>query len=41
VDRFDLQEVVAGLELSCGKGYSGAAVDSMSGNLLDVVGDVL
>ena len=41
VDRFDLQVVVAGLELSCGEGYSGAAADSMSGNLPDAVGDVL
>ena len=41
MDRFDLQEVVAKLELSCGEGYSGTAADSMSGNLPDVVGDVL
>ena len=41
VDRFDLQEVVAGLELSCGEGYSSAAANSMSGDLPDEVGDVL
>ena len=41
VDRFDLQVVVAGLELSCGEGYSGTAADSMSGNIADMVGDVL
>ena len=41
MDRFDLQEVVAGLELSCGEGHSGAAADSMSGDLPDAVGDVL
>jgi hypothetical protein len=32
---------VASLELGCGEGYGGAATDSMSGNILDTVGDVL
>ena len=41
VDRFDLQEVVAGLELSCGEGYSSTAANSMFANLPDAVGDVL
>ena len=41
VSRFNLREVVAGLELSCGEGHSGAAVDIMSGDLPDAVGDVL
>ena len=36
-----MQEIVARLELSYGKGYSGAAADSMSSNLPDVVGDIL
>ena len=41
VDQFDLQEVVASLELGCGESYGGAAMDPMSNNLLDAVGDVL
>ena len=41
MDRFDLQEVVASLELGCSKGYSGTAMDSMSSDLPDAVGDVL
>ena len=41
VDRFDLQEVVAGFELSCAEGYSGATADPMSDDLSDAVGDVL
>ena len=41
VGRFNLREVMAGLELSCGEGHSGATADSMSGDLLDAVGDVL
>ena len=41
MDRFDLQEVVASLELGCSEGYSGAAIDPMSGDLPDEVGDVL
>ena len=41
VNRFDLQEVVAGLELSCGEGHNGAAADTMSGDLSVAVGDVL
>ena len=40
VDRLDLQEVVAGLELGCGEGHSGAASDPMSGDLSDAAGDV-
>ena len=40
-DWFDLQEVVASLELGCGEGYGGAVTDSMSGNISDAVGDVL
>ena len=39
--RFDLQEVVTSLKLGSGEGYSGAAADPMSGDLPDVVGDVL
>ena len=41
VDRFDLQEVVTSLKLGSGESYSGAAADSMSGDLPDAVGDVL
>ena len=41
MDWFDLQEVVASLELGCGEGYGGAATNPMTGNLPDVVGDVL
>ena len=41
VDRFDLQEVVAGLELSCGEGHSGATANPMTGDLPDAVADVL
>ena len=40
VNRLDLQEVVAGLELGCGEGHSGAASDPMSGDLSDAAGDV-
>ena len=32
---------MASLELGCGKGYSGAAMDPMSSDLPDTVGDVL
>ena len=41
MDRFDLQEVVAGFELSCAEGYSGATADPMYDDLSDAVGDVL
>jgi hypothetical protein len=41
VDWFDLQEVVNSLKLGSGEGYSGAAVDPMTGDLLDAVGDVM
>ena len=41
VGRFNLREVMAGLELSCGEGHSGATVNPMTGDLPDVVGDVL
>ena len=40
VDRVDLQEVVAGLVLSCGKGHSSTTTDPMPGNLPDAAGDV-
>ena len=40
VDRLDLQELMAGLVLGCGEGHNSTAVDPMSGNLPDVVGDV-
>ena len=40
LDRLDLQEVVAGLELGCGESHSGAAADPMSSDLPDVAGDV-
>ena len=40
VDRLDLQEVVAGLELGCGEVHSGAASDPMSGDLPDAARDV-
>ena len=32
---------MASLELGCGEGYGGAATDSMSGNIMDAVEDVL
>ena len=32
---------MASLELGCSEGYSGAAIDPMSGDLPDAVGDVL
>ena len=41
MNRLDLQEVVAGLELGCGEGHSGAAADPMSDDLPDAAGDVL
>ena len=41
VGRFNLREVMAGLELSCGEGHSGAIANPMTGDLPDVVGDVL
>ena len=40
MNRLDLQEVVAGLELGCGEGHDGATTDPMSGDLPDAVGDV-
>jgi len=41
MNRLDLQEVVAGLELGCGEGYGGSAADSMPGDLPDAARDVL
>ena len=41
MDRFDLQEVVASLELVCGESYGCATADPLSDNLPDTVGDVL
>ena len=41
VDRFDLQKIVAGMELGCGEGHSGASADPVPGNLPDAVGDIL
>ena len=41
VGRFNLREVMAGLKLSCGEGHSGAIANPMTGDLPDVVGDVL
>ena len=40
LDRLDLQEVVAGLELGYNESHSGAAADPMSSDLPDAVGDV-
>ena len=41
VGRFNLREVMAGLELSCSEGHSGATENPMIGDLPDVIGDVL
>jgi hypothetical protein len=41
VGRFNLREVVAGLELSYGEGHSGTTANPMTGDLPDTVGDVL
>jgi hypothetical protein len=41
VGRFNLREVVAGLELSFGEGHGGATTNPMTGDLSDTVGDVL
>ena len=41
MERFDLQEIVTGLELGHGEGYCGATANPMSGDLPDAVGDVL
>jgi hypothetical protein len=40
VERLDLQEVMAGLVLGCGRGHSGTMVNPMSGNRPDAAGDV-
>ena len=32
MNRLNLQEVVAGLELGCGEGYDSSTADSMSGD---------
>ena len=41
VGRFNLREVVARLELSCGESHNGATVSPMTGDFPDAVGDVL
>ena len=41
VGRFNLREVMAGLELSCGEGHIGTTANLMTVDLPDVVGDVL
>ena len=41
VGRFNLREVMAGLELSCGEGHGGATTNPMTGDLPDAVGDIL
>ena len=41
VGRFNLREVVAGLELSCGEGHSGTTANPITGDLPDAVGNVL
>ena len=41
VGRFNLREVMAGLELSYGEGHSGATANPMTGDLPDAVGDAL
>ena len=41
VGRFNLREVMAGLELSCGEGHISATANLMTGNLQDSIGDVL
>ena len=40
VDRLDLQEVMAGLELGCGEGHNGAAANPTAGDLSDAARDV-
>ena len=41
VGQFNLREVMAGLELSCGEDHGGATTNPMTGDLPDAVGDVL
>ena len=41
VERFDLQEIVTGLELGRGEGYGGTTANPMSGDVPNLVGDVL
>jgi ribonuclease HI len=41
VNRLDLQGVMAGLELGCGEGHSGAVADPMSDDVPDAARDVL